>query len=150
MAYPKHIVAVMGIVRNAEGQILLIQSPRRGWEPPGGQVENGEDLFVALEREILEESGIVIKTGKLVAVYSNIACRPETKLMFTFTATACGGTLATSRESLAVGWFWPQEALQKVTHPAQKLKVEDALNGDPVIYRVYQTRPFRLTDTKSI
>jgi 8-oxo-dGTP pyrophosphatase MutT (NUDIX family) len=45
MEHPKHIVAVMGIVRNSEGQILLVRTPRRGWEPPGGQVENGEDVL---------------------------------------------------------------------------------------------------------
>ena len=28
--YPEHIVAVMGIVRNSAGEILLIKSPRRG------------------------------------------------------------------------------------------------------------------------
>ena len=50
MEYPTHIVAVMGIVRNEKNEILLIKSPLRGWEPPGGQVENGEDLITALER----------------------------------------------------------------------------------------------------
>ena len=42
--FPCHIVAVGGLVRNADGLILLMRHPRRGWEFPGGQVEEGEDL----------------------------------------------------------------------------------------------------------
>ncbi|MFC1717445.1 NUDIX hydrolase, partial [Candidatus Poribacteria bacterium] len=148
--YPTHIVAVMGIVRNSKGQILLVQSPRRGWEPPGGQVENGEDVLIALKREVLEESGIKIETGKLVAMYSNVTSIP-TKLMLTFEANAVGGKLRTSDESLDVGWFSAEEAVDKITHPAQKHKLLDALqNSEGIIYRVYGNNPYKLFDSKII
>ena len=149
MEYPKHIVAVMGIVHNSEDQVLLTRNPRRGWEPPGGQVENGEDVLTALKREILEETGIVVETGKLVAIYSNVTSDP-TKLMLTFDATAIGGTLRTGEESLGVGWFPPEEAVDKVTHPAQTQKLQDALNGEGIIYRVYGTNPYRLVRTEML
>ena len=144
MDYPTHIVAVMGIVRNSEGQILLVQNPRRGWESPGGQVENGEDVLEALEREILEESGVKVKAGKLLAVYSNVTSEP-TKLLLTFEASSVGGRLRTSAESIDVGWFSTEEAFEKVEHPAQKHKLQDALmNSEGVIYRVYGTNPYKL------
>ncbi len=79
--YPSHIVAVAGVIRNEEGNILLIKSPLRGWEPPGGQVEVGEDLLTALKREVLEETGCTVKVGGLVGVQSNL--RPPTKVMLT-------------------------------------------------------------------
>ncbi|MBI1926502.1 NUDIX domain-containing protein [Candidatus Poribacteria bacterium] len=148
MEYPKHIVAVMGLVRNSEGKLLLVRTPRRGWEPPGGQVENGEDLLAALKREIWEESGIVVKGGKLVALYSNIA--HPTKLMLTFEAIAVNGTLQTSTESVEVGWFSPEEALEKVTHPAQRQKLQDALNNRGIVYRVYKTNPYELLQTVNV
>jgi len=148
MEYPKHIVAVMGLVRNSEGKLLLVRTPRRGWEPPGGQVENGEDLLTALKREILEESGIVVKAGKLVALYSNVA--DPTKLMLTFEAIAVNGTLQTSTESVEVGWFSPEEALEKVTHPAQRQKLQDALNNRGIVYRVYKTNPYELLQTVNV
>ncbi len=148
--YPTHIVAVMGIVRNSKGQILLVQSPRRGWEPPGGQVENGEDVLIALKREILEESGVEVETGGLVAMYSNVKSVP-TKLMLTFEANAMGGKLRTSDESLDVGWFSPEEAVDKVTHPAQKHKLQDALqNSEGIIYRVYGNNPYKLLKTMTV
>jgi len=146
MNYPTHIVAIMGAVWNSEGKILLVRSPKRGWEPPGGQVENGEDILSALKREVMEESGIDIKIKRLIALYSNLS--DTTKLMLTLEATAVGGTLQTSEESLEAGWFSPSEAIEKVTHPAQKQKLQDALNGsEGIIYRVYRTNPYELFET---
>jgi mutator protein MutT len=59
------IDVVAAIIRN-EHQILITQ--RLGnvhlaglWEFPGGKVEAGESLEVALEREILEELGVEIR-----------------------------------------------------------------------------------------
>ena len=50
--YPCHIVFVTGIIRNPMGELLMIKSTYRpGWEPPGGQVEIGEDLV--LEGELV-------------------------------------------------------------------------------------------------
>ncbi len=44
MIAPKHIVAVADLIMDAQNCVLMICSPRRGWEFPGGQVEEGEDL----------------------------------------------------------------------------------------------------------
>lgn len=148
-SHPTHILAVTGFVRNSDGHILLVYSPRRGWEMPGGQVENGEDLFTSLQREIVEESGIETEIGRLLAAYSNIAHNPITKLMLTFEAFPIGGTLQTTAETLDAAWFPPAQALEKVTHPAQHLKLQDALIAQHPIYRVYQTNPFQLLHTTS-
>ncbi len=42
MDHPQHIVAVSGLISHLDGRILLIRGPRRGWEFPGGQVEEGQ------------------------------------------------------------------------------------------------------------
>lgn len=49
---PKHIVSAAAIVRDEHGDILLIKGPKRGWEMPGGQVEEGESLADAAVREV--------------------------------------------------------------------------------------------------
>lgn len=50
-------------------KILLVKRgrpPSEGlWSIPGGKVQAGETLIEAVEREILEETGIVIRTGEL-------------------------------------------------------------------------------------
>ncbi len=51
MQPPKHIVSAATIVLNNKNEILLIKGPRRGWEMPGGQVEEGESLKAAAIRE---------------------------------------------------------------------------------------------------
>ena len=65
MSVPKHIVAVAGLVADDLGRVLMIRNLRDEWEFPGGQVEEGEDLIEALQREVWEETGVVISVGEL-------------------------------------------------------------------------------------
>ena len=52
---PVHFVSAAGVVYQ-DGKVLLIRSERRGWEFPGGIVEQGEALLDGLRREIFEET----------------------------------------------------------------------------------------------
>ena len=55
-----HKVSVAALVTNDEGKILLVNSPWRGWEYPGGLIEPGETFQEALHREIREEAGVEV------------------------------------------------------------------------------------------
>ena len=46
------------------GQVLFVEHPERGWEIPGGHLENRETPEKARWRELEEETGL---SGKLVA-----------------------------------------------------------------------------------
>ena len=48
---PYHLVSACGLVRK-DKMVLLIKSQKRGWELPGGTVEQGETIIEALKREI--------------------------------------------------------------------------------------------------
>ena len=48
---PLHFISVAGLVYKGD-EVLLIKSKRRGWEIPGGVVEQGEDIISGLKREI--------------------------------------------------------------------------------------------------
>ena len=67
-----HVVA--GVLRDAQGRVLLAQRPRGKqhagyWEFPGGKVESGETPQAALIRELVEELGIRVQPGtRLIAV----------------------------------------------------------------------------------
>ncbi|MGE6753913.1 NUDIX hydrolase [Rossellomorea sp. NPDC071047] len=108
---PKHIISAATIVQNEKGEILLIKGPRRGWEMPGGQVEEGESLKEAAIRETKEESGIDIEIVKFCGVFQNVSRSICNTL---FLATPVGGKPTTSPESLEVGFFPVEEALDMV------------------------------------
>ena len=138
--YPRHVVAAMGVARDDEGRVLLVRTRRGYWEPPGGQVELGEDLPTALEREFGEESGCSVEIDALVGVYSNVGT-PE-QVIFCFLCTITSGEPRAGGECVDAGWFEPEEALRLVEHPASQSRLRDALECLPyIVYRAYRTRP---------
>lgn len=61
----KRIHVAVGVIHRADGRILIARRAANQhlgglWEFPGGKVENGESVSVALARELYEELGIVI------------------------------------------------------------------------------------------
>lgn len=148
MEFPKHIVGVVGLVTNKQGKVLLTRHPRRGWQSPGGQVEVGEDLITALQREVEEETGIVISMGKLTGVYSNVKQQSihfPTWVIFGFLGEKLSGELRTSEESPEVGWFSRDKVLNMISHPTIGDRMKDMLNfSGKVVYRVYSTDPYKI------
>jgi 8-oxo-dGTP diphosphatase len=61
------VPCVGAVVRDAAGRLLLIRrghDPHRGcWSLPGGRVEAGESVEQAVEREVLEETGLTVRAG---------------------------------------------------------------------------------------
>jgi len=47
-----------------DDRLLLVQNRRRNgsldWSPPGGVVDEGEDVLTGLQREVVEETGLVV------------------------------------------------------------------------------------------
>ncbi|MBD1381539.1 NUDIX hydrolase [Metabacillus arenae] len=127
MTPPKHIVSAAAIVLNNQNEILLIKGPRRGWEMPGGQVEEGESLKNAAIRETKEESGIDIEITKFCGIYQNIN---DSICNTLFLGIPIGGELTTSSESLEVGFFPIKEALEMVTWKNFRQRIEYCLNDN--------------------
>ncbi len=119
MSIPKHIVSAAVIVMNDEHKILLIKGPKRGWEMPGGQVEEGEALKDAAIREVKEESGIEIEITKFCG--SSI-CNTL------FLGRPIGGKLTTSSESIEVGYYSIEHALDMVTWKNFKERIKLCLD----------------------
>ncbi|WKA52947.1 NUDIX hydrolase [Planococcus liqunii] len=125
MALPKHIVSAAAIVLNEQGEILLIKGPRRGWEIPGGQVEEGESLKQAVIRETKEESGIDIEVLKFCGVFQNVS---DSICNTLFLAKPIAGTPTLSAESLEVGFFPIETALKIVTWKNFSQRIEHCLD----------------------
>ena len=145
MIHPKHIVAVSGLISHPDGKILLIRGPRRGWEFPGGQVEEGENLIEAFRREVREETGVTASIGPLVGVYSNI--KAPTKLAFGFLGNYVCGELATSDESLETQWVERGLVLQRISNPIIYDRMKDMLDfSGRIVYRVYTNDPYQICE----
>ena len=141
---PMHIVAVAAFVTNFQGQVLMLKSPRYGdWEFPGGQVEESETLTHALEREVLEETGIVVRPVSLVGVYSNT--RKPSILILDFICEYVSGEPIASAESLHVEWVDRNAALSRVKRKAihGRLKRMLEFSGE-ITYRAYFVDPQRI------
>ena len=72
----KTVNVVAAIIENEQKEILCaLRSPQMSipnkWEFPGGKVEEGEDIYTALEREIKEELGCELKAGELFHEYTH-------------------------------------------------------------------------------
>ena len=62
------ITVAVGILIDDAGRVLITQRAREAhqgglWEFPGGKVEAGEDVVVALARELQEELGVAVETS---------------------------------------------------------------------------------------
>ncbi len=122
---PKHIVSAATIVVNEQNEILLIKGPMRGWEMPGGQVEEGESLKDAAIRETKEETGIDVEILKFCGIFQNVNRSICNTL---FLAKPIGGQCTTSPESLEVGFFPIEEALEMVTFGNFRERIEHCLD----------------------
>jgi 8-oxo-dGTP pyrophosphatase MutT (NUDIX family) len=148
--WPLHIVAAAGLVRDGAGRVLLVRHPHRGWEMPGGQVENGEAIEAAVLREIYEESGIVAKAVRVIAMNSNVGTHLgwdgetpiPTKVIVDFLCDSISGEPRPSDETEEARWVPQEEALAMVTAAPMRYRLAHALAAPPGIRMAsYRTRP---------
>lgn len=116
--------------------VLLVKSPRRGWEIPGGQIEENESLLTGVRREVFEESNVIARINSLAGVYSNLG--DPCKVIFDFVGAWTSGELKTSEETIEVEWVPREEVLELITHPVYRDRIQHLLSfHGRVIYKAY-------------
>lgn len=143
-----HYVSVAALVYNEEGKILLVNSPWRGWEYPGGLIEPGETFQEALRREVREEAGVEIRITGFIGICKNIE---RDVVNIDFTAEYVSGTLTPSEESTEVMWTTPEEAFRLITFPLTKKRLNNMLSGDTeaCLFCFKRNNEFTVTEDKS-
>lgn len=136
-------VAVSGYITNEKEETLLVKTYWRSdtWELPGGGVDVGETLDVALHREILEETGIEVKLLGVTGVYSN-----GNTISIVFHGKCIGGNLRPSAETQDVRFvkLEPLTVPKYIKRGKFVPRVLDAMQGYSVPYEAFKVRPYQL------
>jgi 8-oxo-dGTP diphosphatase len=105
------VVGAGAVIWNAGGEVLLIRRanpPRQHeWSLPGGKVEFGEPLRLALLREIREETGLEIEILGLLDV---VELMPEDQslihyVLMDYGARVLSGDLTAGSDAADARWF---------------------------------------------
>lgn len=115
--------AVAAVIENGKGEILLIKRstdnfPGNIWDDIGGRVEQFENPYDALQREIEEETGItefdIIKAIDVFHWYQDETNRDMIGVAFWCKTKIT--KIILSEEHSEYKWVSPEEALKIVTH----------------------------------
>ena len=115
-------------------RILLTRRADNGqWCVPGGYMEPGESLTEACAREVVEETGLHVRVGRLIAVYTT----PHRLLTYAdgnrwqlvvlhFEAELVGGEAHAADETTEIGYFSLEEAAGLTMNGLDRQRVADA------------------------
>jgi len=98
------LVGVTGIIFDDKKEILLFKHVYRShaWSLPGGYMKAGEHPREALEREIKEESGLVVSVDRSLKTRTD---RDMARLDLCYTGVLIGGEFTPTAEVSEYGFF---------------------------------------------
>jgi ADP-ribose pyrophosphatase YjhB (NUDIX family) len=127
------------VVLDEAGRILLHRrDDNELWSIPGGGMEVGERIADTVVREVRQETALEVEPEAIVGIYSNPNhvveySDGEVRQQFSvcFACRLVGGELATSDESLEVGFFTPAEIEVMPVHESIRLRIYHYLEHRP-------------------
>ena len=98
------LVGVTGIIFNDKNEVLLFKHVYRShaWSLPGGYLKSGEHPREALEREIKEESGLVVSVDESLKTRTD---RDTARLDMCYIGVLIGGDFTPTHEVSEYGFF---------------------------------------------
>ena len=104
---------------DAAGRLLMVRHERLGvvrWELPGGHVEPGESAAEAAVRETLEETGVLVTPGRIVADCLHRWRGRAVEIVYFEAEPQPSAVLGTTDERISeVAWIDPAELVPEET-----------------------------------
>jgi 8-oxo-dGTP pyrophosphatase MutT (NUDIX family) len=131
------MVGGAGLVRDEAGRVLLIRRSDDGeWCPPAGSMELGERVDRAIEREVGEETGLVVKAKRLVGIYTGGPAfghvypnGDQVEVVGTcFDCQVMGGALCADNDEALEVRFFPPDCLPPLPE-RHLIRIRDGLAG---------------------
>lgn len=120
-------VVGVAVVVQRRGAVLL--GRRAGsyagqWCIPCGYVEWEEDVRAAAEREFGEETGLLVRAGRVLAVHSNLHNRGQHTVGIWFRGTVLGGALRPGDDLSEAALFSLERLPEPLAFPTDRLVLE--------------------------
>lgn len=142
-AHALRLGAAVALFDGARERLLLTRRGDNGqWCLPGGGMDPGEGIAEAAERETLEETGLRVRAGRLVGVYSSpheIVAYPDGNrfqiVALLFEAERVGGEPRATDEAPEHGFFTLEacEALDLLESHRQRIRDAFAFRGEAFV-----------------
>lgn len=116
--YPDRPLVGVGAIVINDGKVLLVErgvAPSKGvWAIPGGGLNLGETIQEGAEREVLEETGIIIKAGSPVYAFDFIERDEKGQIRFHYVVVDMlgdyiGGEIRGGDDARDARWVSPVE-----------------------------------------
>ena len=144
---PHHLAAAALLITDHGGRVLMVATDYRDTLVlPGGIIEPDESPAAAAEREVLEETGLYRRAGRLLVV-QHIPPRPrlESVLQFVFDADPVdggAGLVAQFGEVRELLWLDAEEAARRSNPPgAMRLRAALTARREGVTHYLDDTHP---------
>ena len=115
-----HHVGVGALIVTDDGELLCVKEKHKlaGWKLPGGYVNLGEDLGVAAEREVMEETGVKCEFESLVRLRHSHQVQGDRSDIYVITKMrALSREITLDDEISEAKWMKVEDFIAQNTHP---------------------------------
>ena len=135
--YPRYPRVAVGAVVFKQNRILLAQRGQPpsldNWAIPGGKVRLGESLQNAAEREIREETGLVVRAGDPVYTFDHVDRDDDGRIRYHYVivdlmAEYVSGDIQPGDDVLDAGWISEDELVRLKVSPRTLRLLQERFN----------------------